>query len=192
MNPEAYTYPRGKQLTLAGLLALAGLLTAVIYACRATPYTMVLFLGFGSALLFAAALLFGWTIWRDVGARLHSLVSKEFAPGQVIYSQGETPEHVYVIVKGQVEAVYTDPSRGDVIVGHLGPNDYFGESAILTRVPRQVTMRAVDVVEVFVIHRMDFLRVYTSLPRLRARVEAELAKRKALINQLTSTKQSES
>ena len=75
MNPEAYPYPRGKHLTIAGCLALVALVTAVIYACRSTPYTMVLFLGGGSALLFAATVLFGWTIWKDLCARLDSIVT---------------------------------------------------------------------------------------------------------------------
>jgi signal-transduction protein with cAMP-binding, CBS, and nucleotidyltransferase domain len=187
MNPEVIPYPRGKHLTIAGCLALLALLTAVIYACRSTPYTMVLFLGGGSALLFAAILLFGWTVWKDLRARLESMATKEFAPGQVIFRQGDPAEQVYVITKGQVEAVYADPAKGDVIIGRLGRDEYFGETAILSRLPRQVTVRAIDAVELLVIHRTDFLRLYASLPRLRARIEAQHAKRKALMNQVGSS-----
>ena len=45
MNAEDIEYPRGRHLTVAGCLALVPLITAVIYACHSTPYTMVLFLG---------------------------------------------------------------------------------------------------------------------------------------------------
>jgi CRP-like cAMP-binding protein len=157
--------------------------TAVIYAFRSTPYTMVLFLGGGAALLVAANVLFVWTVWKDLGSRLKSLVMKEFAPGQVIFRRGDAAEHVYVITRGQVEAVYADPVKGEVIVARLGPDEYFGEGAILSRLPRQVTMRAIEAVELLVVHRNDFLRLYSSLPRLRGRIEAEQARRKGLVNQ---------
>jgi len=187
MNSEALPYPRARQLTVAGCLALAALATAVVYVCRSTPYTMVLFLGGGSVLLLAAVLLFAWTIWKDLRARLASLVSKQFTPGEVIYRQGDPAEHVYVITEGQVEAVYADPAKGEVIVGRLGPNEYFGEGAILSRLPRQVTMRAVVPVELLVIHRADFLRLYASLPRLRGRIQAQQDPRKGLVNAARST-----
>jgi hypothetical protein len=181
MNTETYPYPHAKHLTIAGCLALATLATAVIYACHSTPYTMVIFLGGGSALLMTAVVVFGWTIWKDLQARLHSIVIRQFAPGEIIFRQGDPAEHVFVMTKGQVEAVYADPAKGEVLLGRLGPDDIFGEAAILSRLPRQVTTRAVGDVELLVIHRTDFLRLYASLPRLRRRIEAELARRKALV-----------
>jgi hypothetical protein len=186
MNPEVFPYPRGKHLTIAGCLALVALLTAVIYASHSTPYTMVLFLGGGSALLGAAIVLFGWTVWKDLRDRLESMVTKEYAPGQIIFRQGDAAEHVFIITRGNVEAVYADPVKGDVIVGRLGRDEYFGENAILSRLPRQVTMRAIDAVGLLAIHRTDFLRIYDSLPRLRARIEAQQASRIALMNKVKS------
>ena len=188
MNAETYPYPRGKHLMIAGYLALATLTTAVIYACHATPYTMVLFLGGGSCLLLAAIVIFAWTIWKDLRSRLENIVTRQFAPGQVIYSQGDLPEHVYFITRGQVEAVYADSVKGEVILGRLGRDDYFGETAVLSRVPRQATMRAVDNVEVLAIHRTDFLLVYNSLPRLRTRIEGEQLRRRALVERAKSGK----
>ena len=187
MNPEDFPYPRGKLLTIAGCLALAAFVTAIIYTWRSTPYTMVLFLAGGSALLVVAAVLFGWTVWKDIKDRLDSIVTKEFAPGQVIFRQGDVAEHVFIITKGQVEAVYADPAKGEVILAQLGPDEYFGETAILSHRPRQATVRAINAVELLVIHRTDFLRLYASLPRLRARIEAKHTQRKALMNQVQST-----
>jgi hypothetical protein len=187
MNTETLPYPHARHLTIAGCLALATLITAVIYVCHSTPYTMVLFLGGGSTLLVAAVLLFGWTVWKDVRARLQGIATRQFAPGQVIYRQGDPAEHVFVITKGQVEAVYTDPAKGEVILGRLGADEFFGESAILSRLPRQITARAVDDVELLAIHRADFLRLYANLPQLRARIDAEQAQRKTLVHAARST-----
>lgn len=184
MNTEAFPYPHRKHLTVAGILALVALVTAVVYAFRSTPYTMILFLGGGTTLLVAATALFAWAIWKDLQGRLKSINTRQFAPGQVIYSKGEPAEHVYVITKGQVEVVYADPAKGDVVLARLGPEEYFGETAILSRLPRQATARAIDSVEVLAIHRTDFLRLYANLPRLRARIEALHAERKTLVNQV--------
>jgi signal-transduction protein with cAMP-binding, CBS, and nucleotidyltransferase domain len=183
MNAEPFAYPHARQLTLAGCLALVTLGTAVIYACHSNPFTMVLFLGLGSTLLMAAVTLFGWTIWKDLRARLDSIVTRQFAPGQVIFRPGDPADHVFLITKGQVEAVYADPAKGDVILGRLGPEEYFGETAILSRLPRQIASRAVDAVELLAIHRTDFLRLYSSLPRLRARIQAQQPQRLALARQ---------
>lgn len=187
MNPEDFPYRRGKLLTIAGCLALVAFVTAIIYSFRSTPYTMVLFLGGGSALLLTATVLFGWTVWRDIRERFDSIVTKEFAPGQVIFRQGDEPEHVFIVTKGQVEAIYADPVKGEVIVAQLGRDEYFGETAILSRRPRQVTARAMDAVQLLAIHRTDFLRLYASLPRLRARIEAQHRQRQALMHQARPT-----
>src|SRR5262249_51164117 len=91
-------------------------------------------------------------------------------------------EHVFVITKGRVEAVFSDPGKGDVVLAQLGPQEYFGETAILSRLPRQATARALDAVELLAIHRADFLRLYGSLTRLRAGIDAQQLQRMALLN----------
>jgi hypothetical protein len=183
MSTEAYPYPHRKHLTIAGCLALGTLISALMYEWNSTPLTMVLFLMGGSTLLLAAIVLFGWAIWRDLRARLDSLATKQYGAGEIIFRQGDPAEHVFVITRGHVEAVYSDPARGEIILGRLGPDEYFGETAILSRLPRQATARAVDAVELLAIHRDDFLRLYSSLPRLRARIEALHSQRKGLVAQ---------
>jgi hypothetical protein len=183
MNSDTLPYAQAKHLTIAGCLALGTLATAVTYACHSTPYTMVLFLGGGASLLTVAAALFGWAVWKDLRARLESMTTKEYAPGQVIFRQGDTAEHVFVITKGQVEAICEDPAKGDVVVWRLGAGEFFGETAILSGLPRWVTARAVDSVELLAIHRTEFLRLHDSLPRLRARIATQQALRKAPVRQ---------
>lgn len=190
MSTDAIPYPHGKHLTIAGCLALVTLITAVTYAWHSTPYTMVLFLGGGSTLLAVAIVLFGWTVWADLRARLESMANRQFEPGQIIFHQGDAAEHVFVVTKGQVEAVYTDPAKGDIVVWRVGPGDFFGETAILSHNPRQVAVRAVDAVELLSIHRDDFLRLYSSLPRLRARIQAQQVERKALVSQAKTSEAS--
>src|SRR5262249_9347350 len=141
----------------------------------------VVFLAGGTALLVAAIALFGWAMWRDVRAGLLSITNKAFAPGEVIYRQGDPAEHVFVITTGRVEAVFSDPAKGEIVLGQLGPEEYFGEAGILSDVPRQATVRAIDSVQLVAIHRTHFLRLYGSLSGLRARVDRQQSKRGALL-----------
>jgi hypothetical protein len=183
MSADTYIYPHQKHLTIAGYLALAMLVTACIYEWSSTPFSMVLFLMGGATFLFAAVVLFAFVIWRDVRARLASLTTRSFAAGEVVFHQGDPAEHVFIITKGRVEAVHTDPVKGEIVLGRLETNDYFGETAILNRHARQATVRALTEVELLSIHRVDFLRLYGSLPRLRAQIEAQQTKRRALLKQ---------
>src|SRR5262245_58822651 len=132
MNSESFPYAQRRHLLVAGCLALVALGTAIIYEWHSTPYTMVLFLMGGSVLLLAAVLLFGYAVWQDLRGRMDSISIRRFEPGDIIYRQGDPAEDVFVVTKGQVEASRSDPAKGDVILGRLGVDEYFGETAILS------------------------------------------------------------
>src|SRR5213075_2754890 len=123
MTSETLPYPHRTQLTVAGALALLALLTAALYQWRSTPQTMVIFLMGGATLLLVGMVLFGWTIWRDLRARLDSVTTKQFAAGEIIYRQGDPAEHIFVITHGQVEVLHADPAKGDILLGRLAPDD---------------------------------------------------------------------
>jgi len=59
--------------------------------------------------------------------------------GESIYSEGETGTHMYGIVSGAVEL-----RKGSVVVAALGPNDVFGERALIDHLPRNLTAVTVE------------------------------------------------
>ncbi len=54
--------------------------------------------------------------------------------GESIYSEGDTGTHMYGIVSGAVEL-----RKGTVVVASLGPDDVFGERALIDHLPRNLT-----------------------------------------------------
>jgi hypothetical protein len=58
--------------------------------------------------------------------------------GEVIYSEGDEASHMYGIVSGAIEL-----RKGSVVVAMLGPDDVFGERALIDHLPRNVTAVAV-------------------------------------------------
>lgn len=56
------------------------------------------------------------------------------AAGEVIYREGDAGTHMFGIVSGSVAL-----QKGSVLVGSLGPDDVFGERALIDHLPRNLT-----------------------------------------------------
>lgn len=89
-------------------------------------------------------------------ARTQSLARAHYEPGEVIVRQGEPGDHFYLIVSGTVEVVRERSSGEETVLANLGPGDYFGETALLTRGRRNATVRCLTPVDVLTLARDDF------------------------------------
>ena len=69
---------------------------------------------------------------------LDAHVRRVVADGEVIYNIGDQDLHMFGIVSGGVEL-----RKGNNVVASLGPNDVFGERALIDHVPRNWTAIAV-------------------------------------------------
>jgi signal-transduction protein with cAMP-binding, CBS, and nucleotidyltransferase domain len=190
MTTTPRPYPYAPHLRATGVLTLVGLGTAWIYISRSTPYTMVLFLVVGQAMFFGAIALFSYVVVREIRARLHSMKVIRFARDEVIVRQGEPADKVFLIDEGEVDFVRDDPERGSIPLARLGPNDHFGELALLGEVPYQSTARAVTDVKLLTIHKSHFDVIYARMPRLRQRIDAEAERRRAILAEKIERKDS--
>ena len=93
-----------------------------------------------------------------MAAASEHLEHKQFAPGEILIREGEAPDQFFIIVAGEAEVVNHHP-RGDIVLGHLGAGDYFGEIGILQNRPRTATVRAAGTtgLEVLSLGRDHFL-----------------------------------
>jgi CRP-like cAMP-binding protein len=85
----------------------------------------------------------------------------EFAPGQVVFEQGDRGDRFYLVEAGRAEVV-----RDGRLVNTLGRGDGFGEIALLGDQPRTATIRgAPDVpLRVSILQRPAFLTAVTGYP----------------------------
>ncbi len=67
------------------------------------------------------------------------MVEHWFSPGDVLVSEGEPGESMYVVTEGQVAV-----SAGGVSLARLGTNEHFGELTLTDRLPRSATVTAVS------------------------------------------------
>lgn len=73
----------------------------------------------------------------------------EFNKGQVIFREGQTAKHAYLIRSGKV-AIYKDVNGRKVFVAFMVPGQILGEMAIITGEPRSASAEAAEFCELLV------------------------------------------
>jgi MFS family permease len=95
-------------------------------------------------------------------------------PGELVFSQGDGGDVVYLIDDGSVEiSVDGEPVRA------LGPGDYFGEIALLRDVPRTASATAVASTTLLTLDRDSFLAAVTGDPASTRAADAAVSARLA-------------
>ena len=107
-------------------------------------------------------------------SKLSKLLEGEtFAPGDVIFQQGERTSKMYFIQTGNVN-IYHKDTRSNFIT--LPPGNYFGEIAFFLDIPRTASTSCVDFVDLFSLSRRDLKFVAESLPISKDKLDAILSK----------------
>ena len=91
---------------------------------------------------------------------------------KVLIKEGERGGEFFVIVSGEVEV-----RRKGRKVATLGPGNFVGEMALLSKVPRTATVTAVTALDVLVITDRAFLALLEKMPELWLKVARALAER---------------
>jgi MFS family permease len=91
----------------------------------------------------------------------------DVAPGTTVITEGETAEHLYVVISGYLDVVHTSrPGAAPVTVNTLEGGDYFGEIGLLQHIPRTATVSAVMQSKLLRIDGQDFLDVINQAPAI--------------------------
>lgn len=109
---------------------------------------------------------------RNVDSQLRS-----YKQGDLIIKKEEKPTDMYEMIQG--EAVVT--SNGHEI-GHIGPEEFFGEISFLTESSRSASVRATDNCMVRVISKKDFLQQIRTNPQFIITISRKLAQRVVELN----------
>jgi CRP-like cAMP-binding protein len=86
---------------------------------------------------------------------------EDYGPGEIIYTQGETPEYMYMVFEGEVVLKVDGQPLATV-----GEGGVFGEMALVERRPRPTLAEAVGDVRVFPVDRERFETLVISHPEL--------------------------
>ncbi|MGO9342033.1 MAG: Crp/Fnr family transcriptional regulator [Acidimicrobiales bacterium] len=103
---------------------------------------------------------------------LNAPVHRSASAEERIYSEGEDGTHMYGVVSGAVEL-----RKGEVVVASLGPNDVFGERALIDHLPRSLTAVATADTVLAEIDRGLFLFLVHETPTFALAIMGALASR---------------
>jgi len=99
-----------------------------------------------------------------------------YAPGDVIFRQGDLADAFYLVRIGFVKVSEKYPG-GELVLAYLSKGNYFGEIGLLGAGKRSATCAALDHVEVVRIAAVDFKEMMRLFPDIRAQLEAISAQR---------------
>lgn len=105
-------------------------------------------------------------------AVVHGLQLQTFEAGDVIVTEGEPGESLYIITTGTVKVFVRNPAGRDLEVGRLGEGDFFGEISSLSGRPRTATVTAASRCELLELGRATVDSVARAHPHVREILEA--------------------
>lgn len=105
------------------------------------------------------------------------MARQHFAPGEIVFNQGDIGDNVYVIEKGECD-VLREKNGQQIHLATLGKGEYFGEMAVLADVSRNATVRARTAMDVVLIKKLDFNLLKAGIPAF-GEVFRELARTRA-------------
>jgi CRP-like cAMP-binding protein len=98
--------------------------------------------------------------------------TREVKAGDVVFSAGEVGNEMFGILSGSVEL-----RSGQNVIATLGPDDTFGEMAMVDDAPRSATAVALTDTTLAVIDEQQFMFLVQETPRFALQVMASLAQK---------------
>ena len=98
--------------------------------------------------------------------------TRKFAPGAIIFREGDSGRELFVIAQGNVEV-----RSGNRLLETLGEGDIFGEMALIDDEPRSATVVALNEVTLAPVSEKQFLFLVRHTPYFALRVMRVLAER---------------
>jgi CRP-like cAMP-binding protein len=112
-----------------------------------------------------------------------------FAPGAVLFREGDRGQSAYLILGGKVDVSVASPN-GEVVVAQIGANNIVGEMALLCEMPRTATVTAVEPLDTLRIKKDQFMQMLRDIPQMTLEIMRELAVRLNNVNKELSAAQS--
>jgi ATP-binding cassette, subfamily B, bacterial len=107
------------------------------------------------------------------------LASEKFSPEENVIEQGSIGDKFYIVVRGRVEVLIQKDLGGQKSLAILDDGDYFGEMALLKKIPRTATVKTLTPSTFLTMKRSQFQKIISKSNQLKERLENEYEKRLA-------------
>ena len=99
-----------------------------------------------------------------------ALEDEEAQPGDIVLRAGDEAERFFIVAAGQVEIVVSGSAGEHLLVRVLGRGEYFGEVALLHRLTRTATVKALTRARFKTLDRKIFQQLMVEAPEMRQRM----------------------
>ncbi len=170
-------------LILQGLTA-TGVLLTIIFMVHVGPVTMFTFMTLAQGLIVVS--LIGTSIL--LVTQRTGITRERYGPGEVICRKGEVGEKLYIVERGEVDALLDDePGGGERIIATLPAGEGFGEIALVRGHPYLVTVRSRTEVTLISVDRESFQALLHHAP-LRRMIEGIIEERSKKFSEIVERK----
>jgi len=112
-------------------------------------------------------------------------LGRTYAKGEVIFSEGDQGDALYVIQFGQVKIVKRTPTT-EITLAVLGPGEIFGEMALFEHKERSASAIAVDEARILTVDRKKFFATMSRDPTLAFKILSSMSQRLRQLDQQVS------
>jgi CRP-like cAMP-binding protein/RsiW-degrading membrane proteinase PrsW (M82 family) len=102
----------------------------------------------------------------DLENLCRAITERIFAPGELLFDQGDEGDAMYLIEDGHIEIFIRDNNNNEKVLRTCGPGEVFGEMSLLDGNPRSAAARASGQLKVMVLLRQHFLTFIQSRPQM--------------------------
>src|SRR5919109_1650930 len=110
-------------------------------------------------------------------------VPRRFAPGEVVFREGDDSDTCYIVRTGHARATREHPDGRQITLATFGPGDIFGELAMFDDERRSATVEATDDLEVLGILGGDMRRLLRRHPDMAGKLVISLGRRLRAANE---------
>jgi cyclic nucleotide-binding protein len=121
--------------------------------------------------------LFGDFSGMELVAVMRGLHLLSFDPGDIVITEGEPGDSLFVLTTGTVKAFVKNPAGRHIQVREMSEGEFFGEISILTGKPRTATVTAASRCELLELDRANLDAITKAHPRVRQILEEFCQKR---------------
>ena len=108
----------------------------------------------------------------------------EFQEGDVIISEGEKDDSLFIVISGQVEAVKGLGEKNERSLATFGPNTYFGEMALIDNLTRSASVIARTSTQILSLEHWDLRQEIEKSPAMAMELLQMLSRRVRAANEI--------
>jgi CRP/FNR family transcriptional regulator, cyclic AMP receptor protein len=120
---------------------------------------------------------FSTLVHSDLERIAQFAVPRAFAPGEVVFREGDASDTCYVVREGRARAIRTHRDGRTLTLATFGPGDIFGELALFEDELRSATVEAIEPTSVVAVLGPDMRRLMTEHAEISARLVVALGRR---------------